>query len=235
MTRILALTPWIGILVYQLLGLASGFRPEIMQPLTLGLSLGLAPIIWYRRLVRQASDLELAIAVYLVLAFLVFWLFPENPGQAMSAAALYGVFFLMAAVPPLWGQEPFTCHFARWQTPPTGWGTALYKEINQHLTIFWAGLFALSFLVSLVGALWTAPTSFRLQFVWAYLVPLALQAGLGVPVTRWYLAYRRRRPGPLLVGGRISTVQTADPHGDRPPTTQKLEISLKEGGPGYVG
>ena len=200
MTRILALTPWISIIVYQLLGHASGFRPELMQPLSLGLALGLAPIIWYRRLVRQASDLEPAIPAYLVLIFLGFWLFPEHLGQAMSAAALYGVFFLVAAVPPLWGREPFTCHFARRQTPPKEWRTALFKEINQHLSIFWAGLFALSFLVSLAGGLWTAHDSSRLRFVWAYLLPLAFQAGLGAPATRWYPAYRRRHPGPLLSG-----------------------------------
>jgi len=200
MTRILALVPWISIIVYQLLGWASGFRPEVVQPLSLGLGLAIAPIIWYRRLVRQASDLEPAITAYFVLVFLGFWLLPGQLGQAMSAAALYGVFFLVAVVPPLWGREPFTCHFARRQTPPAVWGTALFKEINQHLTIFWAGLFALSFLVSLAGGLCTAPDSFRLRFVWAYFLPLALPAAIGAPGTRWYPDYRRRRPGPP--GGR---------------------------------
>lgn len=205
MTRILALAPWISIIVYQLLGWTSGFQPEVMQPLSLGLCLGLAPVIWYRRLVRQASDLEPAITAYFGLVFLGFCLFPENLARAMSAAALYGVFFLMAAVPPLWGREPFTSHFARRQTPRTLWGTAWFKEINQHLTIFWAGLFALSFLVSLAGGLCTASDSSRLRFVWAYLLPLALQAGLGAPVSRWYPAYHRRRPDPLAAGRRINS------------------------------
>ncbi len=202
MSRILALIPWISIIVYQLIGGASSFRPEIMEPLSLGLSLALAPLVWYRRLVGQASDLEPAITACLVLSFLGFLLFPGPLGRVLAAAAGYGVFFLAAAVPPLWGHEPFTCHFARRHAPPVVWKTALFREINQHLTIFWAGLFALSFLVSLAGTLCAGPDAFRLRFFCTFLLPLALQAGLGVPVTRWYPAYRRRRPD-LLADGSI--------------------------------
>lgn len=203
MMRILALTPWLGIIAYQALGGASGFRPEVMQLGCLVLCLGLVPILWYRRLLRQASDLEIAVAAYLFVALLAFWVFPGGLGRLMSAhaaTALYGFFFLVAALPPRWGREPFTCHFARRHTPPTVWRSALFQEINLHLTIFWAGLFALSFLVSLAGDLWAAPDFSRLRLVCAYLLPLALMS-LGAAVSRWYPAYRRRRLGPLPIDG----------------------------------
>jgi multimeric flavodoxin WrbA/putative sterol carrier protein len=197
MTRILALAPWLGLMAYQALGVACSFRPEVLRPLTLGLCLALAPIIWYRRLKRQASDLELAVAAYLLLALVGFWVFPGWLGRAMStqaAAMLYGVFFLAVALPPLWGHEPFTCHFARRQTPESVWGTDLFKDINRKLTSFWAVLFALSFLLSLAGNFWLAATP-RLRIVFAYLLPVALLAGIGAPLNRWYPAYRRRRLG----------------------------------------
>jgi multimeric flavodoxin WrbA/putative sterol carrier protein len=196
MTRVLALAPWLSLIAYQALGVACGFRPEVMRPLTLGLFLALAPITWHRRLRRQASDLELAVPAYLGLALLGFWLFPGWLGRAMStqaAALLYAVFFLAVALPPLWGREPFTCHFARRQTPEAVWGTELFRDINRKLTIFWAVLFALSFLLSLAGNFWLVTP--RLRFVFAYLLPVALQAGIGAPLTRWYPAYRRRRMG----------------------------------------
>ena len=66
MTRILALAPWLSLIVYQAMGRAFSFRPEVMQPL----SLGLAPTVWSRHLLSQGSDLEFVVGAYLLMALL---------------------------------------------------------------------------------------------------------------------------------------------------------------------
>ncbi|MGA9820539.1 MAG: flavodoxin family protein, partial [Desulfobaccales bacterium] len=147
----------------------------------------------------------MAIAAYLALAVLGFWLMPGGLGLLMSAypaAALYGIFFLMAAVPPLLGGDPFTSYFARRKTPASAWGTGVFKDINRRLTFFWSGLFAISFLSSLAPHFWPALGSPRLRFACAYVLPTALLAGIGRLVTRWYPGYRQRLLG--LVPGEAS-------------------------------
>jgi hypothetical protein len=56
---------------------------------------------------------------------------------------------------------------------------------RRALADFWAGLLARSFLVSLAGDSWKDP-GFPVQFVWDYLLPLLLLAGLELPASRWY-------------------------------------------------
>jgi hypothetical protein len=166
-----------------------------MRPLTLALLLVLAPLILYRRCRRQASDLDLALLVYFVLATLGFWFFPDGLGRLMTGYAitvLYIVLCLAAALPPLLGAAPFTIYFARRTTPAAVWDTDLFQEINRRLTVFWASLFGLSALVSLAPHLWPTP---GWSGLFDYVLPLLLLFGVGFPLTRWYPGYRQRCQG----------------------------------------
>ena len=192
MKRLFAYAGWLALILYQIAGGLCHFRLEVMQPLTLVLFLGLAPIIWYRRLLRQASDLESGLLAYFFLATLVlFW--PGGLGRltaVYSSSALYTVLAITAAAPPLWGAAPFTSHFARQTTPSAAWETDLFKEINRALTAFWAALFALSALVSLAPQLWPALGP---PWLFQVVLPMILQLGVGFRLNRWYPNYRQRQ------------------------------------------
>ena len=191
-----------------------------MRPVSLGLALALTPVIWRRRQ-GEASDLDVAIGAYLWLSALGFWLFPASLGYLLAAypeTALYIVLFGAAALPPILSGEPFTTYFARRQAPEAVWETALFKEINRHLTGFWAALFALGALATLLPQIWPEV----LDSLWGRVLcqavlPLALFAGVGAPVTKWYPMYRQRQAGFLQCRPEQINTQNADRCGRHPP------------------
>jgi hypothetical protein len=195
--RLADLAVFIALVAYKIVGRLLDFRPGAMRPLSLAFVLVSIPLVWHRRRWGQASDLELAIAAYLSLAFLGFWVLPEGLGRLMAAypfTLLYGLLFLTAAAPLLWGGEPFTCHFARRLTPQEVWGTELFKQVNRALSAWWAALFALSGLLSLLPDLWPALDSPGWRFACTGWLPVLLLVGAGIPATVWYPAYRKRQP-----------------------------------------
>jgi multimeric flavodoxin WrbA/putative sterol carrier protein len=210
MNRFLEYAGWVAFSLYSTLGGVCHFRREIMGPLVLGLFLVLTPFIGYRRCRGRASDLELALIAYFFLGTLGFWLFPWGLGRIMAEyplTVLYILLFLAAAVPPLGGAAPFTTYFARKTTPGAVWDTPLFKEINRRLTGFWASLFALNALVTLISHLWPGwdrPWLFNL------VLPLALLLGVGLTVTKWYPGYRRRQLG-LVPGSATQPPEAAGP------------------------
>ncbi len=195
MKRLSEFAVWLALIFYKILGVIYHFRLEVMRPLVLVLFLGLTPVILYRRSRGRASDLDLALIGYFFLATLGFWLFPDGLGRVMVVypiPVLYAVLCLTAATPLLWGGTPFTTYFARKTAPPEVWGTDLFKEINRHLSAFWAGLFALCALVSLVPYFQPGLTR---PWIFYIALPMALLLGVGSRVSRWYPGYRRRQLG----------------------------------------
>jgi multimeric flavodoxin WrbA/putative sterol carrier protein len=194
------LAPWMVLAAYQVGSGLTGFQLQALRPLALALTGAAAVIVWRRQNLGQASDLEVGIVAYLALAALGFWLLPGSLGLLMTgyaATVLYGVLFITAAAPPLFGREPFTCHFARQTAPPAVWQTDLFKEINRHLTLLWAALFAGSALVSLAPTLVPALAAPGWRQVCVWWAPPVLLWGLGLTLTKWYPAYRRRQLGLL--------------------------------------
>ncbi|MEW6386181.1 MAG: NAD(P)H-dependent oxidoreductase [Thermodesulfobacteriota bacterium] len=230
MNRCLAFLPWVAVAVLQTGGEASGFRLQVMQPLSLALFLGVALGVRRRHRRREASDLELAVVGYLFLGVLAFWWQPAGLGRVFSSyplALLYACLFFTAAVPPLWGREPFTGHFARRQAPEAVWQTGLFQEINRRLTAFWAVLFALSALSALAPEFWPA-----LDFPWGrvacnYAVPAILLGGVGIAVTRWYPAYRQRRLGLGTEGSPPEAAPAPGPP-SHSPISEKSQVSSSE-------
>jgi len=230
MTWLGNLAPWLVLLTYQVGAGLSGYQFQVTRPLSLTLALAAAVIVWRRLRRGQASDLELAIVAYLFLAALGFWLFPETWGRVMAghpSTVLYAVLFVTAAVPPWLGREPFTCHFARRETPPGVWQTDLFKEINRHLTLLWAALFAVSALVSLAPALWPALATPGWQQVCRWLAPLGLFWGLGMPLNKWYPVYRQRRLG-LAPASEPSVAESATQPGVPPKLAESESLHKEE-------
>jgi hypothetical protein len=174
------LAPWLVLIAYQVGLRLTGFHLPAIRFWSLVLAGAGAAIIWRRKSLGQASDLEVGIVAYLVLAALGFWLLPDSLGLLMighSSTALYGILFITAAAPPMFGREPFTCHFARRTAPPAVWQTDLFKKINRHLTLLWAALFAEGALISLVPTFFADMASPGWQQVCDWWAPLVVVLG----------------------------------------------------------
>ncbi len=208
MNRRKDLAPWVPVIFYQAGGGMVHFRPEIMRYLSLILALVAIPFILHRFRRREASDLEIGIIAYLLLAVVGYWLLPPLGGvmSRFPFTLFFGVQFVVTSVPPLWGREPFTCFFARQRTSEAVWQTDLFKEINFHLTYFWAGLFAVSGVLTMLPEMTTAMRTQEMKVVFAYILPWILIFGAGFPVTAWYPGHRQRRMGltPVVAGSSQS-------------------------------
>jgi multimeric flavodoxin WrbA/putative sterol carrier protein len=117
---------------------------------------------------------------------------------AQPGFALYAVLFLVAAVPPLIGVEPFTYYFAKQNTPSQFWGTRLFKAVNLYINYFWAVIFAVSFALQFLpnAALQTA-------------VPLLLQFGIGLPATGYLQPFLQNRLAYLMQGEPLDFIKSA--------------------------
>jgi multimeric flavodoxin WrbA/putative sterol carrier protein len=227
MKRIKDIIPWLAILIFKAGGSVNHFRPEAMRYLSLALGLGAVPLILHRFRRREASDLEWGIIAYLLLAVAGYWLLPPLGGvmSRFPFTLFFAVQFLVVAVPPLWGREPFTYFFARRQTPEAVWQTDLFKEINFHLTYFWAGLFALGAGLTALPDLIPALASTRMGVLFSGILPWALIFGVGLPVTAWYPGYRQRRLGLTPVGTGANNATRSGPPTPSSPASEEYEES----------
>ena len=92
---------------------------------------------------------------------------------------LYLGLFLAAFVPPILKFNPFTYIYSLHQYPEGVTKTDLFKRINLILNYIWAALFAVS--IPLTTAHYADDRA--LQTLLATLIPIALQLGIGLPLT----------------------------------------------------
>ncbi len=111
---------------------------------------------------------------------------------------LYVFLFLMAAIPPLLGLQTFTYYFARRTTPEPFRKSRLFRRVNLILTGFWALLFLLS-----TGAQFIPLLPLRIG------VPLVLQLGIGLPLTRILIPYLQNKLAYLERGAVKSYLTSA--------------------------
>jgi putative sterol carrier protein len=146
---------------------------------------------------KEASPIDKAMVVFVVLSGLCLWLWPAGGGRVatrFSIPLLYMVFLLMAVIPLLWKGEGFTRYFARKTVPEAVWQTDLFKTINRHVSAFWAGLFSLA-LVSALVPYFLGMGGWLAHAVFEGAIPTALLVGVGLLVSRWYPAHYQRKVG----------------------------------------
>ena len=100
----------------------------------------------------KPSYFDWTVGTYFALICLSLLVWPDSAGRVLSrysVTGIYGCLFAAAFFPPLFGMEPFTCHYAKKYAPETVWNNPVFIRINRIMTYAWAGIFALSVLLSL--------------------------------------------------------------------------------------
>ncbi len=189
--------PTICVVVYLSLGHAFDFKLALMRGLSLGLVVVLGLTIRHLERRGQASAIDAAMFGYLILSGIGFWFWPTGLGRSMAAwpeAALYVVLLLSVALPPLFGREPFTYHFARRRAPEAVWETDVFKRINRNMTAVWAGTFLVCTLSALVPAL-TGLGASGWAWFFTMILPAAVLIAFGWPFTQRYPDHYQRKLG----------------------------------------
>jgi len=229
MTAILRQIPTVTaasmILLSKVSGFASpGLRAFSLLPAAAGLT---AVLLLSSR--GDASPVHKGMAAYAVGMAAGAWLLPAGAVALLSrlaAATLYFVLFLMAILPPLLGEAPFTTWFARRDTPEAIWHTELFRRINRHLTGLWAGLFAVGTVSGLLPWIFGI-RGFLQGAIFEMLLPGILLLGVGVPANTLYPRYCQRKSG-LTPTGR-GTGRTEAPAGQPDPFTGNIPDQKENG------
>jgi len=140
-------------------------------------------VIWLAARWDRPSYFDWAVAAYFAAVTLSFLLMPEAAGeffQNYSVTGIYACLFAASFLPPLFGLDPFTYHYAKKTTPEMFWGNPIFVKINLIMTYIWAVLFALCIVFSLYPSVITRA-----------FIPLGLILGFGLPFNlrfpNWYL------------------------------------------------
>ena len=229
------LTPIICIAAFILIGRMTGFQSHAMRAgvlIILGADI-LALFFLNRK--DQASPIHKGLGLFILLAAISIWLWPDGAGRLLGkapAAGVYLVLFLVAAVPPVLGRDPFTMYFARKTTPRAVWHTDVFLKINHHLTWFWAALFFVCILLGLAPAAMGLCAPLALV-CFEGLFPLALMLGLGLPMTRKYPGHYQRKLGLRPLSPKKETPldrpghERPSPTGEHPGRAMKKEEEQK--------
>jgi multimeric flavodoxin WrbA/putative sterol carrier protein len=159
---------------------------------------------------------------------------PGPAGRFISEYAVTGIYaclFSAVFLPPLFGLDPFTYHYAKKYTPEIVWGNPIFVRINRTMTHVWSGIFGLCIILSLYPSVIT-----RAVF------PLALILGFGLPFNlRFPDAYLKRLGLPSLseqrrmaqggTGGFTKGGSPAPPTTSASVPTPSHEFSLEKGIP----
>lgn len=198
MNRLLAWLPMVCVVVYMTAGHVIHFRADLMRLVTTVLTLIIVGTVFMLNRKGLASAIEKSFTIFICIASIVFWVAPASLGPvlaAYSAAILYGVLFLAAAVPPLVGGEPFTTHFARRKNPEAVWETDLFKQINLHLNWMWAGIFGVSATLAALPQLVPALHGLVPGILFQAVLPMGLIFGIGLPLSTYYPNRCKRKLG----------------------------------------
>ncbi len=136
----------------------------------------------------KPSYFDWTIGGYFALIWLSLLVWPDSAGRVLfrySVTGIYGCLFAAAFFPPVFGTEPFTCHYAKKYAPEAVWNNPVFLRINRIMTYAWAGIFAFSALLSLypsvitravvpVGIILCVGLPFNLRFPDFYLKRLGL-------------------------------------------------------------
>ena len=203
MSRLAARLPLAGLIVQQTL-------IHVLAPTSPWLGLALVVVVvaclaalWHGETREALSPLDKTFVLYLALAALGWWLAPASLGRVMRTFAMPVLYLLLLAtalLPLVLGRPLFTEFFARRRTPEAVRGTDIYRAINRHMTLVWAGIFAACGLGALLPHLASGLAGPGVRLIFELALPAALLVGVGLPFTQKYPDHYQRRLGITPLG-----------------------------------
>ncbi|SHJ86847.1 hypothetical protein SAMN02745216_02437 [Desulfatibacillum alkenivorans DSM 16219] len=146
-----------------------------------------------------ASPVLKTMVIFLALEAAGVWLLPQEPRVVFGKLAivlLYTLLFAMAVIPLIGGKAPFTTFFAKKDAPEEVWETDIFKQINKHMTKFWAFLFVVCGLFALTPLIYPFLDVLPWSLVFRLGLPALLLAGLGRAFNKKYPDYYMKKIGP---------------------------------------
>lgn len=228
--RLLRLLPAIGLTAYIAFGNVVAFRPDAMRPFAV---IGIVLMLLVAALRRRAggvSAIDRGILVFMAINGIAFWVFPQTLGAVVAlfpTGTLYGVLFLIVALPAALKKQYFTEYFAKQTTPEAVWETDIFKAINRRMTWIWAALFATAASVTAIPHLFALPGGLFMGLLFQIVLPGMVLAGIGIPLNSRYPGHYQRRLGigPADSGNFRKAATTAgwSAAGDKPQKEEKME------------
>ena len=93
-----------------------------------------------------------------IMISLAFWpQVAEKIWTQYSVTGIYSCLFSASFIPPLFGADPFTYHYAKLMTAEQYWDNPIFVKINRIMTNVWSTLFAVCIILSLYPSIITNP------------------------------------------------------------------------------
>lgn len=112
---------------------------------------------------------------------------PRAAGEFLFRYPVTGIYAIMLAtafLPPLFGFDPFTYHYAKKKAAREYWEHPYFIRINRIVTHVWSAIFFMSFLLSLYPSVITRA-----------FIPLTIILCFGIPFSQRFPAYYLKRKG----------------------------------------
>jgi len=194
MKKIVKIFPFVAVIVLNVLSEGSGFRMRNVMPFVLIIA-GLLSVNLVLSFILKIKNYFLyGLSGVAILGALAVLILPNSLGQLYIENVIVGLYlglFLVAFFPPLFKLDPFTFEFSKKDYPEAVTGGEQFLNINLILNYFWAVLFALGMVLTVI----TYHPDEAINSIIATLVPIVLQLAIGIPVTVKLPTYLMQKVG----------------------------------------
>ncbi len=194
MKNIIKYFPFVAIIVLNVLAEGSGFRMRNVLPFVLIIN-ALLSVNFILALVFKVKNYFLygltGVAFAGALAVLIL---PNSLGQLYIENVIVGLYlglFIVAVFPPLFKLKPFTFEFSEKNYTESIIKGQQFLQINLILNYFWAFLFALGMLLTVIPY----HADDAINSIIATLLPIIIQLAVGIPVTAKLPNYLMQKVG----------------------------------------
>ncbi len=182
MKNIIKYFPFVAVIALNVLAEGSGYRMRNVQPFVLIIAALLSANLILALVLKIKNYFMYGLTGVALLGALSVVLLPNSLGQLYIENVIVGLYlglFLIAVIPPIFKLDPFTFDFSKKDYPQAVTEGEQFLKINLILNYFWAVLFALGMVLTVVPY----HSDSAINSIIATLVPIVLQLAIGIPVT----------------------------------------------------
>ncbi|MBU3917990.1 NAD(P)H-dependent oxidoreductase [bacterium] len=189
--------PFVGIIFINAIANSARFSLNPLKPYIMATCALLILNLLLAKRRREITYFMLGITTMVFLGTLSVFFIPFL-GQLFlmnAIPALYVALFSVAFFPPLFKIAPFTHEYSKKDYPPAVWSTQQFLGINLILNYIWAGIFVVTFFLSLI----TYSDSILTQQLMQNIIPMAILLGIGYPLTKFLPGFiqQHSKTGPV--------------------------------------